>query len=142
VQSAEQPERPIGRKRGLQGGASEEALKDFFAAIDHASAVEHGFRRIHVMAVPWAWRIARYRAKRYGWVVQLWDGRRVYLTYSVGRAENDRAKITVQPMPAFEIKPELSIRGIHWFDPKELNTALKCDDIRLGEDRKASARAS
>lgn len=101
------------------------ALETFAEAVGRSSTTKDGFRLLQVMAVPWSWRTSRAGTKRYGWVVQLWDGRRLYLTYSVKDGAGERAEPTIRPMPAFEIKPELPASSTRWFEPKDLNAALR-----------------
>jgi hypothetical protein len=97
----------------------------FFDAVDQSASIEHGFRIGRVMSVPWAWQIIDKRVSRYGWVVQLWDGRRTYLEYvvdEVGRRVPER--LTVRTLAGREIKPELGDPDVVWFEPRHVNACL------------------
>jgi hypothetical protein len=62
-------------------------LEYFFEAVEQAATSRNeSFCLAHVMNVPWAWQIVDGSVSRFGWVVQLWDGRRVYLEYRVDEA--------------------------------------------------------
>jgi len=97
----------------------------FFDAVDQSASSEDGFRIDLVMAVPWAWQIIDGRLSRYGWVVQLWDGRRTYLEYLVnegGRRVTEQ--LTVRTLSPREIKPELADPAAVWFEPRHVNACM------------------
>ena len=101
------------------------AYKYFFEAVAEAESSKHGFRLALVMFVPWGWQIIDGSLNTFGWVVQLWDGRRLYLEYKVdevGRRAPE--ELTVRPLAASEMTPALGDPAVHWFEPRHLNAAL------------------
>ena len=97
----------------------------FFDAVARMASTERGFRIGLVMSVPWAWQIIDNQVSTYGWVVQLWDGRRAYLEYvvdEVGRRVPER--LTVRTLAGREIKPELGDPAVLWFEPRHVNACL------------------
>jgi hypothetical protein len=87
-------------------GLGSRDLGYFVEAVEQASSLNDGFRLALVLFVPWAWQIIDGSVNYYGWVIQLWDGRRAYLAYSVDDAAPGVLRdISVLSIPVTEDTP-------------------------------------
>jgi hypothetical protein len=103
----------------------------FFEAVAAMESSTHAFRLELVMSVPWGWQIIDGNLNSFGWVIQLWDGRRLYLEYTVDEAgRRAPEKVTARPLAASEMTPALSDPAVHWFEPRHLNAALTANRPR------------
>ena len=97
----------------------------FVEAVEQCGSLKEGFCLAFVMFVPLAWRVIDRMVSRHGWVVQLWDGRRLYLEYRVDEARSRKPQqLVVRPLYPYQVRPELPNEAIHWFEPRHVNLAL------------------
>jgi hypothetical protein len=101
------------------------ALGYFFEADVQAALLGRGLRPADIVSVPWAWQLIDGTVSSFGWVVELRDGKRAYLEYSVDEAGQERPEdVAVTILDAYAWRPILSDPAIHWFEPRHVNRWL------------------
>jgi hypothetical protein len=116
------------------------SLGYFLEAVEGCRAIKDGFRLDLVMFVPWGWQIIDRIVSRYGWVVHLWDGRRIYLEYRVDESGCHKPEgLVLRPLHPYQLKPDLPDPAVHWFEPRHVNLALGLDRVRPAQPAKANA---
>lgn len=106
----------------------------FFEEGVQAALRGRGFPPTDIVNVPWAWQLIDGSVSSFGWVLELRDGRRACLEYTVDDAcRNGPENVMVAPLAAGDERPALSDPGIHWFEPRHVNRWLR----RRAHDGKA-----